>query len=125
MKLSEVIEQLENGSTKTYEAFYESGTRVTMSRKGGFPDFLKYNHEGIAYEQQSNAGCFSRNCSLKMDWRPVKTPVKWDMAIREWANGKVIYCEIGGCKFASNDKEYAVTPRMIQLGEWYVEEDDQ
>ena len=122
MKLSEVIAELENGSAKTYEAYYGSGTRITMSRDGEYPNFQKYNHEGTPCEQQSRDGYFSGNCRLGLDWRPVKTSVEWNVAIGYWSLGKEIYCEIGGCRFASDSKEFGITPTMISLGEWYVED---
>ena len=122
MKLSEVIAELENGSTKIYESYYDDGTRITMSRNGKYPDFQKFNHEGTPCGQQSSNGYFSGNCRLGLFWRPVKTSVEWNVAISEWAFGKEIYCELGGCKFASDSKEFSITPRMIQFGEWYVED---
>ena len=84
MELSEVIVELDNGSTKTYEAYYDAGTRVTLSRHGEYLEFQKFNHEGTYYEKQSINGCFSRNCRLGLDWRPVKKWVEWDDGIREW-----------------------------------------
>ena len=122
MKLSEVIAELENGSTKTYESYYDNGIRVTMSRDGEYPNFQKFNHEGTPYDQLLRGGYFSGNCRLGLDWRPVKTSVEWNVAIGDWSLGKEIYCEIGGCRFASNSKEFVVTPRMISLGVWYVED---
>lgn len=122
MKLSEVIAELENGSTKTYEAYCEDGTRITMSRDGKYPNFQKFDHEGTPHEQQSRGGYFSGNCQLGLYWRPVKTSVEWNEAIGDWSLGKGIYCEIGEWRFASNSKEFTITPRMISLGVWYVED---
>ena len=122
MRLSEIIEELENGSTKTYEAYYEDGTRVTMSKDGKFPNFQRFNYEGIPYAQASTNGHFSGNCKFGLCWQPVRTSVGWSEAIREWGFGKTIYCEIGGCRFVSDSKEFSITPRMIQFGVWYVED---
>ena len=122
MELSEVFAELEKGSTKTYEAYSDDGARVTMSRNGKYPYFKKLSYEGIPYEQQSRNGDFSGNCKFGLDWSPVRISVGWDLAIREWAFGKAIYCEIGGCRFASDSKEFSITPRMIQFGVWYVED---
>lgn len=104
MKLSEVIAELENGSTKTYAAYYDDGTRIIMS-----PD----------------------NPKLGLGWSPVKTPVEWNEAIREWALGKKICCELrgmGGTVVIASDSEdvnnyeFSITPRMIKFGVWYVED---
>lgn len=122
MTLSEVIAELENGSTKTYESYYDDGTRITMSSDGKYPNFQKFNHEGTPYEQQSRDGYFSGNCKLGLVWRPVKTSVAWNLAIWEWALGKEIYCEIGGCQFASDSIGFSITPSMVQFGVWYVED---
>jgi hypothetical protein len=138
MKLSEVFEELENGSTKTYEAYYNSGTRVTMSRDGQFPNFQKFNHEGTPCEQQSRNGYFSGNCRLGLDWRPVKTSVTWQEAIQAWVDGKkVAWEEDADRRVFDRNKSWpipkyqnhfldqegdAVTVRMISGGKWYVED---
>lgn len=122
MKLSEVIAELENGSTKTYEAYHSSGTRLTLSRDEGYLNFQKFDHEGTPYEQLALSGHFSGNCRTGLDWRPVKTWVEWDVAIGEWSLGKKIYCEIDGRRSESDFNEINITPRLIALGVWYVEE---
>ena len=122
MKLSEVIAELENGSTKIYEAYYDDGTRATMSRDWKYPNFQKFDHEGTPHEQQSRAGYFSGNCQFGLDWRTVQTSVEWNEAIREWSLGKKIHCELGEWLFASTSKEFSITPKMISLGAWYVED---
>ena len=105
MKLSEVFSELENGSPRTYEAYYDAGTRVTISRDGERLNFQKFNHEGTPHEKQSTNGCFSGNCRLGLDWYPVKRLVEWDEAIREWLLGKKAYCEIGGRRIEPDFKE--------------------
>lgn len=124
MKLSEVLAELENGSTKTYEAYAEDGERITMSRDGMYPDFLKFNHEGVPHEQRSMRGYFSGNCKLGLDWSS-RISVPWDEAIRGWASGKEICCEVGGVRFTPDDEqfgnEFSITRRMVNSGVWYVE----
>ena len=122
MKLSEVIAELENGSTATYEAYYYDGTRVTMSADCGFPNFHRYNPDGKPYRQGSAECVFSENCELGLDWSPVKTSVKWEEAIREWSLGKEVHCEVNGCRFTLDSKEFSIMPRMISRGVWYVED---
>lgn len=125
MKLSEVIAELENGSTKTYEAYAEDGERIQMSREGKYPNFQKFSYMGTPREQRSECGYFSGNCKLGLDWSPIRTSVPWDEAIRGWASGKEICCEVGGVKFTPDDEEFgnefSITRRMINLGVWYAE----
>lgn len=123
MKLSEVIAELENGSTATYEAYYRDGTRVTMSVDWGFPNFHRYNPDGKPYEQGSVEGNFSENCDLELDWSPVKTSVKWEVAIREWSLGKEVHCEVNGCRYSSYRDGFSITPEMVSHGVWYVEDE--
>lgn len=120
MKLSEVIAELEDGTTKTYEAVYDDGTRLTMSRDGGYIDFHVYNRAGQPCDQYLPSGNFNGNCKFELDWRPVKQSVKWDVAIKEWSLGKEVYCEIDQCLLSLSSEEFSITPRMISLGVWYV-----
>lgn len=126
MTLSEVIAELDSGSTKRYEAYAEDGERIALSRKGNYPFFQKFSYGGIPHEELSRSGYFSGNCKLGLDWNPIRTSVPWDEAIRGWARGKEICCEVGGVKFSPDSEdftnEFSITRRMIQLGVWYVED---
>ena len=125
MKLSNVIAELENGSRMIYEAIYEDGTRVTMKNSLGYPDFNKYNHEGVAYDQQSRAGYFSGNCRLNGDWQPVKEEVTWQEAIQAWAEGKTVFVvnEAGGRVFRRGGlgASMCLLQEEIVHGIWFVE----
>lgn len=123
MKLSEVFSELEKGSTETYEAYYNSGTRVTMSRDGQFPNFQKFDHEGTPYEQQSRNGYFSGNCKFGLCWNPVKTSVTWQEAIQAWADGKTIRLKMPEWEQVwKPTNAISFNHCQVTQGSWYVED---
>lgn len=123
MKLWEVIKELENGSTKIYEAFYGDGTRVTMGRQSGFPVFTKYDNSGRPFDEQSRAGYFSGNCKLDLDWQPISQPVPWQEAIQAWAGGKTIRLKMPEWEQVWKPTN-AISFNYCQItqGSWYVED---
>lgn len=105
MKLSEVIAEMEKGSTKTYGTTTAKGTKIKTKR--------------------TEEGCFpiAGYLSLDYDWQPISQPVSWQEAIQAWADGKTI-------RLVMPEWEQVWKPTnaisfnycQITQGSWYVED---
>ena len=121
MKLSDVIKELENGSTMTYKATSRLGGEVFMNLEGNYFNFEK-QVDGYSIAHLTRGGAFNANCSLEYDWRPVGKVVDWRCAIDAWANGYSVAVEFNGTRstfLADNLAELNV--EMIHDGRWYVD----
>lgn len=127
MKYWEVIKELTEDPTKTFEAKLESsGWIARMSVGTGFSKYFKFevfNHKRLI-DQSHGGGAFNRNVALDLDWQPVRQTVTWQEAIREFSKGQKLVVKF-------NNQEWAFDvlvelPNYLDIaiakGEWYVED---
>ena len=105
MKLWEVIKEIENGSTKTYEATTAHGKiKIHKTEKGylWLPRYLR----------------------LDYDWQPIPQTVTWQEALQAWADGENVVLNCGETEnyLLGSHNYLQVSKEQIANGIWYVED---
>ena len=121
MKLSEVIAEIENGSTRTYEAIIpEMDNKARIKASKGYFRLDIFNNKGLI-GQELGAGAFNGNIMLDYYWQPKPKYVSWQEALSAMSGGEKIFCECPGHISRSNEIGFNVTPHMIKYGVWGIE----
>jgi hypothetical protein len=120
MKLSEVIAEIENGSTRTYEAKTGSDWESRIKSNG---DYLRLDifRDGKFIPTNLPAGGFNGNIMLDYDWKPTPEYITWQEALKAMSKGEKIFCELPEQTIRSNEAGFNVTPHMIKYGVWGIE----
>jgi hypothetical protein len=121
MKLSEVISEIENGSTRTYEAIIPGmDNKARMKANKGYYHLEIFNDKGLI-GQDLGGGAFNGNIMLDYDWRPKPKYVSWQEALKAMGNGENIFCDLPEQTIRSNEIGFNVTQHMIKYGVWGIE----
>jgi hypothetical protein len=116
MKLSEVITEIENGSTRTYESeMPETNYKARIKASKGYYRLEIFNDKGLIEQG------FNGNIKLDFEWNLKPKYVSWQEALKAMSKGEKIFCELPEQTIRSNEIGFNVTPTMIKYGVWGIE----
>ena len=134
-KTWEVMKMLEENPKRKFESHYAGEKQTIELNENGYFYFKIFKGNGEMQPSNMPAGGFNGNVSIGYEWEEVRQPVHFIEAVKAYADGKTITCEVGKNKYIYKDgfngspmrdqKDYGVCPNEILNGTWFVAETEE